>query len=99
MNPITSECIVRNFASSAAADLSLRQALSQVPITPSIASRVAGRVARIMHQMLDPRGFALAEAAKVVVPDHDTAIANPPIAPIVTLHTQQPAAVELDAAA
>ena len=99
MNPIISECFVRDFASSAAADLSLRQALSQVRTTPSMASQLAGRVTRAIHQVLDPRGFALAEAAKVVLPDRDMAVAAPLIAPVVTLHTRQPAAAKLDAAA
>jgi hypothetical protein len=66
MNPIASDLLITVLRTEAELDLARRQAAANIPATsgPGLIGGLRAAV-RFVHQFVDPRGFALAEAAKL----------------------------------
>lgn len=94
MNPITSDMLVRILTDEAAANLTRRDAALQIPTTPGLIERAAKRIGQSLHQLVDPRSYAMTHLPETIA----TPTANETtLAPLVTLEPAAP--ITLDRAA
>ena len=87
MNPVASDLMITALRTEAERELARRHAAALIPASPQPTfERGLRAISRFVRQVIDPRGFALAEALKLTSP-HETAPV--PLATVTRLEPMQ----------